>query len=97
VTSSDGRVRRRVTISGRVQGVWFRDGCAREAQARGVDGWVRNLADGRVEAVFEGDAPAVDAIVEWCGHGPQRATVRAVEVVDELPIGATDVGGFAIR
>jgi acylphosphatase len=81
-------------VSGRVQGVWFRDACAREARAHGVDGWVRNLADGRVEAAFEGPASGVDALVEWCRRGPTRAQVRGVEVVDELPTGEA---GFAVR
>jgi acylphosphatase len=94
VTRGASRIRRRVLVSGRVQGVWFRDGCAREARARGIDGVVRNLADGRVEAVFEGAAADVDALVEWCRRGPPRATVRGVEVVDELPTGEP---GFAVR
>ena len=86
--------RRHVGVSGRVQGVFFRDACAREAAARGVRGWVRNLADGRVEAVFEGDEPAVAALVEWCRTGPPRARVSRVEVQDEAPVGeaAFDVG-----
>jgi acylphosphatase len=81
-------------VSGRVQGVFFRDACAREAAALGVRGWVRNLADGRVEAVFEGDEPAVAALVEWCRTGPPRARVSGVEVRDEAPVGeaAFDVG-----
>jgi len=79
--------RRHVWVSGRVQGVWFRDACAREATALGVRGWVRNLADGRVEAVFEGDEPAVAALVEWCRTGPPRARVAGVEVQDEAPVG----------
>jgi acylphosphatase len=81
-------------ISGRVQGVWFRDGCAREAVARGVSGWVRNLPDGRVEAAFEGAAVDVEALVDWCRHGPRRARVVGVHVVDELPTGEP---GFAVQ
>jgi acylphosphatase len=72
-------------VSGRVQGVWFRESCREEAALRGVAGWVRNLPDGRVEAVFEGDADAVDALVAWCHEGPPRARVRGVERLDELP------------
>jgi acylphosphatase len=87
-------VRRRVVISGRVQGVWFRDACSREAFTRGVHGWVRNLSDGRVEAAFEGATDDVEALVEWCRLGPPRARVVAVEVVDELPTGEP---GFAVR
>ena len=87
-------VRRRVVVSGRVQGVWFRDGCAREARARGVDGWVRNRADGSVEAAFEGDPSAVDAVVVWCREGPPRARVHDVEVFDEL---VADEAGFSVQ
>jgi acylphosphatase len=94
LTDADAHVRRRVTVSGRVQGVWFRDGCAREARARGVHGWVRNLPDGRVEAAFEGTPAAVDALVEWCHQGPPRARVVTVAVLDELPTGERD---FAVR
>jgi acylphosphatase len=94
LTDADAFIRRRVTVSGRVQGVWFRDGCAREAQARGVHGWVRNLADGGVEAAFEGAPAAVDALVEWCRRGPPRARVVTVAVLDELPAGERD---FAVR
>jgi acylphosphatase len=88
------RVRKHVWLSGRVQGVWFRDACAREAVGAGVDGWVHNLPDGRVEAVFEGPTEAVDALVAWCRQGPSRARVARVEVQDELPVGEQ---GFAIR
>jgi acylphosphatase len=91
---SDERVRRHVWVSGRVQNVWFRDSCAREAVARGADGWVHNLADGRVEAVFEGEASAVDALVAWCRDGPPRARVSRVEVREELPTGER---GFSVR
>lgn len=94
MTDADAFIRRRVTVSGRVQGVWFRDGCAREARARGVHGWVRNLGDGRVEAAFEGAPTAVEALVEWCRRGPPRARVVTVDVLDELPAGERD---FAVR
>jgi acylphosphatase len=80
-------VRRRVLVSGRVQGVWFRDSCAREASALAVGGSVRNLPDGRVEAVFEGQPSAVAHMVAWCGQGPPRAVVTGVEVKDEEPVG----------
>jgi acylphosphatase len=88
------RVRRHVFVSGRVQNVWFRDACRREALAHGVDGWVRNLADGRVEAVFEGPPEAVDALVAWCHDGPPRARVDRVDVQVELPAAEA---GFAVR
>jgi acylphosphatase len=76
-----------VVVSGRVQGVFFRDTCEREAHAAGVGGWVRNRWDGTVEAVFEGDPAAVDRMVTWCHRGPSRATVTSVEVTDEPPEG----------
>ena len=74
-------------VSGRVQGVFFRDDCRREAAAAGVAGWVRNRSDGRVEAVFEGEPDAVDRLVAWCRRGPPSALVSAVEVVSEEPTG----------
>jgi len=80
-------VRTRVVISGEVQGVGFRATCRREAQAAGVSGWVRNRADGRVEAAFEGEAEAVARLVAWCRQGPRWATVRDVTVEEEPPIG----------
>ena len=80
-------VRRRVVVSGRVQGVFFRDTCEREARAAGVGGWVRNCRDGTVEAVFEGEPAAVDRVVAWCRHGPPRAVVTRVDVTDEAPEG----------
>jgi acylphosphatase len=82
-----GRVRRRVLVSGRVQGVWFRESCREQATAAGVSGWVRNLADGRVEVALEGPEPAVARVVAWCGDGPRRARVERIEVVDESPVG----------
>ena len=78
-------IRRRVVVSGEVQGVFFRDSTRREAARRGVSGWVRNRADGAVEAVFEGPESAVGELVEWCRSGPPRADVRDVEVVEEEP------------
>jgi acylphosphatase len=76
---------RRVTVSGEVQGVFFRDTCARRARAEDVVGWVRNRADGRVEAWFQGDAQAVENMVTWCRQGPPRAEVADVAVVDVEP------------
>ncbi len=81
--------RAHVWISGRVQGVWFRDACRAEASAHGVAGWIRNLADGRVEAVFEGPSAAVEDMVEWCRTGPPRAVVTAVDRRVETPEGLT--------
>ena len=87
-------IRRRVVVSGRVQGVFFRDSCQREAARAGVGGWVRNRPDGRVEAVFEGDDAAVERLVAWCRIGPPRADVDRVEVTEEEPAGER---GFAVR
>jgi acylphosphatase len=80
-------VRYRVLISGRVQGVFFRDTCRRLAMEHGVSGWVRNLPDGRVEAVFEGPAEDVRRLVEWTRHGPRLAMVDHVAVEAEQPEG----------
>jgi acylphosphatase len=77
----------RVRIEGRVQGVFFRATCRRVAADLGVAGWVRNAADGSVEAVFEGEPEAVQAILDWCREGPPHAHVRSVEVTDEQPAG----------
>ena len=81
------RTARRVVVAGTVQGVFFRDACAREARAAGVAGWVRSRADGTVEAWFEGPAAAVEALVGWCRHGPRHASVDGVEVVADSPTG----------
>ena len=87
-------VRKRVIVSGEVQGVGFRAGCRREAQAAGVSGWVRNRSDGTVEAVFEGDEPAVVRVVSWCRNGPAWGRVDDVAVHDETPTGER---GFLAR
>lgn len=80
-----GVVRRRVVVEGRVQGVWFRESCRREAVARLVRGWVANHDDGTVEAVFEGSAAAVEAMISWCRVGPPQASVTSVMSTDESP------------
>jgi acylphosphatase len=82
-------VRRRVVVSGRVQGVGFRAAVSRHARTRGVAGWVRNLPTGQVEAVFEGDEVAVDGMVRFCGNGPLGAVVDGIDVVEEPPVGET--------
>ena len=69
-----------LTIRGRVQGVGFRMYLQREAQRRGVAGWVRNRVDGSVEAVLHGAPPAVDAVIEWAQHGPPSARVTDLQV-----------------
>ena len=76
-------VRAHVYVSGRVQGVCFRYETGINANRYGLKGWVRNLGDGRVEAVFEGDKPAVGHMITWCGKGPQWSFVADVEVVWE--------------
>ena len=87
-------IRRRVLVSGQVQGVFFRASAREEAAQRGVAGWARNLPDGRVEAVFEGPEEAVGAMVDWCRQGTSLADVREVEVETEEPEG---LEGFEIR
>ncbi|WP_310728994.1 acylphosphatase [Streptomyces sp. N2A] len=87
-------IRRRVVVSGSVQGVFFRDTCRRTAEARGVAGWVRNVRDGTVEAVFEGDPESVQKLVEWAHQGPPAAVVDAVSVTEEEPEG---LSGFEVR
>jgi acylphosphatase len=80
-------IRRRVTAHGRVQGVFFRDSTREEAERRGVAGTVRNTDGGTVEAVFEGDEEAVEALVEFCRSGPGSADVDRVDVEEEEPQG----------
>lgn len=84
-----------VIISGHVQGVFFRDRTQRQANARGVTGWVRNLPDGRVEALFEGDEAAVLQVVSWCHYGPPNAYVTDVESRSEAATG--EFSSFSIR
>jgi len=88
------RTRAHVFVSGRVQGVFYRATTRDEARDRGVDGWVKNLDDGRVEAVFEGPADAVEEMVEWCHEGSARARVDDVEAEYGDPEG---LDGFEIR
>ena len=87
------RTRSRVIVDGVVQGVYFRDSTRARARELSVDGWVRNLPDGRVEAVFEGESEAVAGAVAWTRHGPSRAIVTSVEEFAEQPEGLT---GFEI-
>lgn len=86
-------LRRRVLVEGRVQGVFFRAECRREARALGLAGWVRNRAEGTVEAVFEGPETAIEAMQAWMRHGPPQAEVDRVEVAEEEPEG---LEGFEI-
>ena len=87
-------IRRRVILHGRVQGVGMRAAVAGAARRRGVAGWVRNTEDGTVEAVFEGEPDAVDALVRYCEYGSPGAGVLRVEAADEEPGG---LSGFEIR
>jgi acylphosphatase len=82
--------RRHVTVYGFVQGVGFRFAVERAARSRGLAGWVRNLSDGAVEAVFEGDTEDVEALVELCREGPRGAEVERIDVVCESPEGLAD-------
>jgi acylphosphatase len=88
------RIRRKATVHGHVQGVFFRDSTREQAEAHGVAGWVSNRPDGAVEAVLEGPAEAVDAVLHFLEAGPPRAEVERVEVSEEDPEGLT---GFAVR
>jgi acylphosphatase len=81
-------------VSGRVQGVFFRDTARRRAESAGVAGWISNRSDGAVEAVFEGEPDRVDELVEFCRHGPSRAEVANVELIEEEPEG---LSGFDVR
>ncbi len=87
-------VRARLLISGRVQGVFYRASCCREAEARGLRGWVRNLPDGRVEALLQGLREQVEAMIAWCYRGPEDAAVSDIEVSYEDPV--DDLDGFRI-
>jgi acylphosphatase len=88
-------VRYRVTVSGRVQGVWYRQSCRRQAIVLGVTGWVRNdYGNGSVEAVVEGEPDAVDQLVAWMRIGPPSARVAQLHVHPETPTGEQ---GFEVR
>jgi acylphosphatase len=81
-------------VEGRVQGVGFRQNAAREADRLGLQGWIRNLADGRAEAVYEGPREAVEEMVAWSRSGPRWAMVTDIAVYDEEPKGER---GFSVR
>lgn len=86
-------IRRKVVVQGHVQGVFFRETVRRRAIAAGVAGSARNVPDGTVEAVFEGDADAVARLIEFCREGPRGARVDWVDVLSEEPEGLT---GFVV-
>jgi len=92
--NDNDRVRAHVFVTGKVQGVYYRATTRDTAREREVDGWVRNLEDGRVEAVFEGPGDDVEPMVEWCHEGSPRARVDDVDVGYEDPEG---LDGFEVR
>jgi acylphosphatase len=96
LTASDARAH--VVIRGRVQGVFFRAEARDRASSLGLGGWVRNNADGTVEAAFEGERDRVESMVEWCRRGPRHADVDDLDVAWEEPRGEarfTVSGGWA--
>lgn len=86
-SSSPQRIHVHVLVSGLVQGVGYRFSTASEARRRCLAGWVKNLIDGRVEAVFEGDRPDVEKMLAWCQHGPVGAVVQNVQTEYGSPEG----------
>jgi acylphosphatase len=84
-----------VVIEGRVQGVFFRAATRDEARARGLAGWVRNLPDGRVEAIFEGDKRVLEGMLAWCHQGPPYAYVHRVAIDWQPYLG--DLDDFRVR
>lgn len=89
-------MRKHIFISGRVQGVGFRHFTRKNAEALNVNGWVKNLADGRVEAVFEGSKEAVDDLIKRCKKGPAASRVENLEVNDDEHEKST-LNGFQVR
>jgi acylphosphatase len=84
-----------IVVSGRVQGVWFRAATREQAGRLGLTGWVRNLPDGRVEALFEGDEERLRLMLDWCGTGPPGARVERVETRWGGATGGFE--GFSVR
>jgi acylphosphatase len=91
----EGGERAHVYVSGEVQGVFFRDSARERAEQLGLAGWVRNIPDGRVEALFEGPSERVREMVRWCEEGPSHAEVESVEAEFEASRG--DLTGFEVR
>ena len=87
-------IRRRVVVHGHVQGVFFRDSAQRLAGRSDIRGWIENRGGGSVEAVFEGEADAVERLVDFCRRGPRGAEVESVDVSEEDPEG---LSGFTVR
>lgn len=92
--ANESTERAHVYVSGQVQGVNFRGATQDQAESLGLAGWVRNLEDGRVEAVFEGDSETVRNMIDWCENGPSSADVDDVSVENEQPEG---LSGFEVR
>lgn len=88
---------RHLRITGRVQGVGYRWHMTQQAQALGIQGWVRNRLDSSVEALASGPADAVQALIEWARHGPDMARVQAVQVSDAVPDDGKPFKGFEQR
>ncbi len=84
-----------VLVSGKVQGVFFRSSAKKRADELHLTGWVRNLEDGRVEAVIEGDQEKIDKMVEWCRKGPDYADVKDIQVISEKYTG--EFNDFSVR
>jgi acylphosphatase len=92
---SSDRERAHVYVSGQVQGVFFRDATRERAEQLGLKGWVKNLPDGRVEALFEGPSGKVREMIRWCEQGPSHAAVEEVET--EFDAAQEDLAGFEVR
>jgi len=84
-----------IIVSGRVQGVCYRGSALEKALSLELNGWVRNLADGSVEIIAEGDRLGISAFIDWCGRGPRWASVDELKVFDETPKG--ELTGFYVR
>jgi len=84
-----------VIIKGRVQGVWFRASTKQKAEQLDITGWVRNTADGHVEAIFEGEENNIREMLEWCHHGPPMAEIEKVEVKNQMA--TNGFNGFTIK
>jgi acylphosphatase len=92
---SGDRERARVYVSGKVQGVFFRDATREKAEELGLAGWVRNIPDGRVEMLLDGPSEKVREMVRWCKEGPSHADVEDVDT--EFEASAGDLEGFEVR
>lgn len=89
------KVRKHIVVKGRVQGVWFRATTQEQAFAHNVNGWVRNVWNGNVEALFEGEAEDVEQVIQWCHNGPPYARVKEVKVATEEYTG--EFSTFSVR